>query len=409
MSIIILGKSGVGKSTLINCLLKENVAEEGYYNVITLETKSYKGNKIPFLNLIDTRGYELNQQYNPDNIQNEVLKTIQEKIDSEDINEFIQCIWYCVNSNILDNSEINALRQLKNNNFHIPLIVVFTHAVGETYVIKMKEQIKNLFPELKFIPVLARETEYLEKYGLDDLLNMTLSSIKSRERNEALEKIEEKYKMKEKIEINDIISILGGNTINKLVEEFINNFNSVLDEKNFEKYFFSFIENLITAFSDQKEISPVTKKIIQNGKTQIQNQIKSYITIYSQLAKKYINKVIDEKSLEFLDIQAKIEAFRNNSIKPKNKRNKEGFQKLISQFLTDNFYYISQKYFIYLFIRDSFEKLSENLSSSIFNKLDNILQSKEILSDYKNIYLKIFQDYEKEIDRYRDSNKKIYN
>ena len=409
MSIIILGKSGVGKSTLINCLLKENVAEEGYYNVITLETKSYKGNKIPFLNLIDTRGYELNQQYNPDNIQNEVLKTIQEKIDSEDINEFIQCIWYCVNSNILDNSEINALRQLKDNNFHIPLIVVFTHAVGETYVIKMKEQIKNLFPELKFIPVLARETEYLEKYGLDDLLNMTLSSIKSRERNEALEKIEEKYKMKEKIEINDIISILGGNTINKLVEEFLNNFNSVLDEKNFEKYFFSFIENLITAFSDQKEISPLTKKIIQNGKTQIQNQIKSYITIYSQLAKKYINKVIDEKSLEFLDIQAKIEAFRNNSIKPKNKRNKEGFQKLISQFLDDNFYYVAQKYFIYLFIRDSFEKLSENLSSSISNKLDSILQSKEILSDYKNIYLKIFQDYEKEIDRYRDSNKKIYN
>ena len=34
ISIIVVGKAGVGKSTLINCLLKDNKAEEGIYNVL---------------------------------------------------------------------------------------------------------------------------------------------------------------------------------------------------------------------------------------------------------------------------------------------------------------------------------------------------------------------------------------
>ena len=43
------------------------------------------------------------------------------------------------------------------------------------------------------------------------------------------------------------------------------------------------------------------------------------------------------------------------------------------------------------------------------NKIDNILRSKEILKNYKSIYFKILENYEKEIDKYRDSNEKIYN
>ena len=71
------GKKGVGKSTLINCLLKEYKAKEGEYSVTTLCTGTYNSKNIPFLSLIDTRGYELNEKYNPDEIKKEVLKTIQ--------------------------------------------------------------------------------------------------------------------------------------------------------------------------------------------------------------------------------------------------------------------------------------------------------------------------------------------
>jgi len=45
----------------------------------TRETKTYKNESIPFLNLTDTRGYELNQKFNPDKIKEEVLNFIIKK------------------------------------------------------------------------------------------------------------------------------------------------------------------------------------------------------------------------------------------------------------------------------------------------------------------------------------------
>ena len=77
ISVVLTGKSGVGKSTLINCFLKTN-AQEGLKDVTTLVTKVYKNEKeYPFLILTDTRGHELNKEYNPDKIQKEVLNKIK--------------------------------------------------------------------------------------------------------------------------------------------------------------------------------------------------------------------------------------------------------------------------------------------------------------------------------------------
>ena len=65
----------------------------------------------------------------------------------------------------------------------------------------MKKQINNLFPGLPFIPVLARKTETQPSYGLDDLLNLTLKTIKSRDKNEIFDAVKNEYKIKE---TNDI-------------------------------------------------------------------------------------------------------------------------------------------------------------------------------------------------------------
>jgi hypothetical protein len=57
-----------------------------------------------------------------------------------------------------------------------------------------------------------------------------------------------------------------------------------------------------------------------------------------------LDNILENKSLEYLDIQVKIEKDRNISILPENKRNREDFKKLISQFIKDNFFYVAQKY-----------------------------------------------------------------
>ena len=75
-----MAKSGVGKSTLVNCMLKEELAKTGVGNRVTLKDEFYKNKIIDFLHLIDTRGFELNREFSPINIYNEAIKTIDKQI-----------------------------------------------------------------------------------------------------------------------------------------------------------------------------------------------------------------------------------------------------------------------------------------------------------------------------------------
>ena len=60
----------------------------------------------------------------------------------------------------------------------------------------MKNQIKNLFPDLKFIYILARKEPFIDSFGLDDWLNLTIETIKSMENNDIFEEVISEFKIK---------------------------------------------------------------------------------------------------------------------------------------------------------------------------------------------------------------------
>ena len=108
-------------------------------------------------------------------------------------------------------------------------------------------------------------------------------------------------------------------------------------------------------------------------------------------------------------MQVNIEKIKNVSIKSKNKKNRDELRQLITHILKDNFYYLAQKYFIYKFINNLFEVHIEIIEKIILEKIDDILENdNEIIKDYKSIYLKIFEKFEKKVDNYRDMNNNIY-
>ena len=215
ITIILAGKSGVGKSTLINCFFKRQVAVEGLYKVCTMDIKSHK---MDFLNIIDTRGYELDPKYPPEECKKDVLNKIELGENQNNYNELIHCIWFCVHSNSLDDTEKKALKELKNNKYNVPLIVVFTNAQSEDDVNNMKKEIYNLFHEDIFIDVLGRKTDIIPAYGLDDLFNKTLKVIKLNNTSNYFMRVKNKFKDIKNSELTKVIANIKKNIINKIVE-----------------------------------------------------------------------------------------------------------------------------------------------------------------------------------------------
>ena len=128
-NILILGNTGVGKSTLVNAILKSDLAKTDKHKPCTMgKPKSYESEAAKGIRIWDSRGIE-NGKYNLEVANKEVIDTINELIKNNDPDKFIHCIWYCIHSNRFSNEEIENLLSLYNSyTDKLPIIVVFTIA-----------------------------------------------------------------------------------------------------------------------------------------------------------------------------------------------------------------------------------------------------------------------------------------
>lgn len=84
LNIIIIGKSGVGKSTLINSLFRGNFAETGLGKPVTQEIRKIEKQDYP-LAIYDTPGFELSKSQQ-DNVKDEIMAIIHKGAAARDIN-----------------------------------------------------------------------------------------------------------------------------------------------------------------------------------------------------------------------------------------------------------------------------------------------------------------------------------
>lgn len=181
LNIIVIGKSGVGKSTLINSLFRENFLQTGLGRPVTTEIRKIVKKDYP-LAIYDTPGFELSSEQQ-NKVKEEVLDIIQKGYASKDVNEAIHCIWYCVNvggNRTFDNSELNWLRDFTNKNkaTQVPIIVILTQAVPKSKAQEMKKLVeKENLDIVKVVPVLAQDMDFdgeyvAHSYGLDRLIDI---------------------------------------------------------------------------------------------------------------------------------------------------------------------------------------------------------------------------------------------
>ncbi len=186
-TVLVIGNSGVGKSTLINAVLGENVAKTGYGTSGTTEDlEIYESEKIPF-RVIDTIGFEPTFLKEKKAI-NAVKKWSKESVKEGNENSQINVIWFCVDgtSRKLFPKAIQSLSRATAMWKSVPVIVVITKSysvperkeniemVQSAFAIQTKYS-KNL---KKIIPVVAsiyelNETAYAAPEGIIELIDAT--------------------------------------------------------------------------------------------------------------------------------------------------------------------------------------------------------------------------------------------
>ena len=193
LNYIVIGTSGVGKSTLINEIFGEKLAKEGSGKRATTQNQKYESKLVPFISLLDTVGTEIGNGHKLLEVLQETLEAIMKQLDSNDPNDHIHCIIYCVTSNRFFEDELELLIKIRNKyeGKKLPIVIVYTRAKDEKEVESVKNTINEFLQKydeslsddifgLTFVKVNAREEEFNQFgailyhycYGLSDLMKI---------------------------------------------------------------------------------------------------------------------------------------------------------------------------------------------------------------------------------------------
>lgn len=185
-NVLVIGNSGVGKSTLINAVLGEEVAPTGWgTSGLTGKLEIYESESAPF-RVIDTIGFEPSFLKKHKAIQ-AVKKWSAESVKEKENRKQINVIWFCIDgtSRKLFPDAIKSLSTATSMWKNVPIITVITKSYAQPEREENIQMVYNAFAKQKIsknlkkvIPVVSStytlyEGAFASPFGISELIDVT--------------------------------------------------------------------------------------------------------------------------------------------------------------------------------------------------------------------------------------------
>lgn len=174
VNILIAGRSGVGKSTLINSIFQGNLATTGQGRPVTQNTREIKKEGVP-LSIFDTRGLEMADF---SKTVGDVRSFVSERSRSADPQQHIHMAWVCIAEDLrrVEPAEEELVNMLSE---YMPVIVVITKARTDG---GFRAEVQQILSSANVIRVRAVQEELDEGYvlppmNLRELVDLTMQVV----------------------------------------------------------------------------------------------------------------------------------------------------------------------------------------------------------------------------------------
>jgi uncharacterized protein (DUF697 family) len=175
VNILVAGRSGYGKSTLINSVFQSHLAAVGQGRPVTTKTREFSKEGVP-ISIWDTRGLELADF---DNTLSELAKVIRERNSERDPGRHIHVAWLCIQEDVrrLDDAEIRLHERLSQL---VPVLAVITKARNDA---GFRQKVQDLLPHAKNVVRVRSIVETLDDghtlspMGLEQLVFATAELV----------------------------------------------------------------------------------------------------------------------------------------------------------------------------------------------------------------------------------------